>query len=117
GGNRDFVLSDIRAVAEAAHAKNALLKVIIETILLSEDEKRVACELSERAGAEFVKTSTGSRGGGATGGDVALMRRTVKIGVEASGGIRRAADATAILDDPDARFGESGGVHIIREMR
>ena len=117
GGNRDFVLSDIRAVAEAAHAKNALLKVIIETILLSEDEKRVACELSERAGADFVKTSTGFLGGVATVADVALMRRTVKIGVKASGGIRSAADAKAMIEAGADRLGTSGGVKIIREMR
>lgn len=117
GGNRDFVLSDIRAVAEAAHAKNALLKVIIETILLSEDEKRVACELSERAGADFVKTSTGFLGGVATVADVALMRRTVKVGVKASGGIRSAADAKAMIEAGADRLGTSGGVKIIREMR
>lgn len=117
GGNRDFVLSDIRAVAEAAHAKNALLKVIIETILLSEDEKRVACELSERAGADFVKTSTGFLGGVATVADVALMRRTVKIGVKASGGIRGAADAKAMIEAGAGRLGTSSGVKIIREMQ
>ena len=117
GGNRDFVLSDIRAVAEAAHAKKALLKVIIETILLSEDEKRIACELSERAGADFVKTSTGFLGGVATVADVALMRRTVKIGVKASGGIRSAADAKAMIEAGADRLGTSSSVKIIREMR
>lgn len=117
GGNRDFVLSDIRAVAEASHAKNALLKVIIETILLSEDEKRIACELSEQAGADFVKTSTGFLGGVATVADVALMRRTVKIGIKASGGIRSDADAKAMIEAGADRLGTSSGVKIIREMR
>ena len=117
GGNRNFVLSDIRAVAETAHANNALLKVIIETILLSEDEKRLACELSEQAGADFVKTSTGFLGGVATVADVALMRRTVKIGVKASGGIRSAADAKAMIEAGADRLGTSSGVTIIREMR
>ena len=116
-GNRDFVLSDIRAVAQAAHARKALLKVIIETILLSEDEKRIACELSEQAGADFVKTSTGFLGGVATVADVALMRRTVKIGVKASGGIRSAADAKAMIEAGADRLGTSSGVKIIREMR
>ena len=117
GGNRNFVLSDIRAVAETAHAKNALLKVIIETILLSEDEKRIACELSEQAGADFVKTSTGFLGGVATVADVALMRQTVKIGVKASGGIRSATDAKAMIEAGADRLGTSSGVKIIREMR
>lgn len=116
-GNRDYVLSDIRAVAEAAHAKDALLKVIIETILLTDDEKRLACELSEQAGADFVKTSTGFLGGVATVADVALMRRTVEIGVKASGGIRSAADAKAMIEAGAGRLGTSSGVKIIREMR
>jgi deoxyribose-phosphate aldolase len=117
GGNRDYVLSDIRAVAEAVHTKNALLKVIIETILLSEDEKVLACQLSEKAGADFVKTSTGFLGGVATVSDVALMRRTVKIGVKASGGIRNASDALAMIQAGADRLGTSSGVKIIREMR
>jgi deoxyribose-phosphate aldolase len=117
GGNREYVRSDIRAVADAAHAKDALLKVIIETILLSDDEKRLACELSESAGADFVKTSTGFLGGGATVADVALMRRTVKIGVKASGGIRIAADAKAMIEAGADRLGTSSGVQIIAEIR
>jgi deoxyribose-phosphate aldolase len=117
GGNRDFVVSDIRGVAEAVHARNALLKVIIETILLTEEEKVRACELSEQAGADFVKTSTGFLGGVATVADVALMRRTVKIGVKASGGIRNAADAKAMIDAGADRLGTSSGVKIVREIR
>ncbi len=116
-GNSDFVLSDIRAVADVAHNKNALLKVIIETILLTDDEKRIACELSERAGADFVKTSTGFLGGVATVADVALMRRAVKIGVKASGGIRGAADAKAMIEAGADRLGTSSGVKIVRELR
>lgn len=116
-GNRDFVLSDIRSVAEAVHSRNALLKVIIETILLTEDEKLLACELSEKAGADFVKTSTGFLGGVATVADVALMRHAVKIGVKASGGIRNAADAKAMIEAGADRLGTSSGVKIIREMR
>ena len=116
-GNRDFVLSDIRAVTDAAHSGRALLKVIIETILLSEDEKRLACELSEQAGADFVKTSTGFLGGVATVADVALMRRSVKIGVKASGGIRSAADAISMIEAGADRLGTSSSVNIIREIR
>jgi deoxyribose-phosphate aldolase len=118
GGNRDFVLSDIRAVAEAAHSRDALLKVIIETILLTEDEKKLASELTEQGGADFVKTSTGFLGGVATVADVALMRKAVKkIGVKASGGIRNAADAHAMIQAGANRLGTSSGVKIIREMR
>lgn len=116
-GNHEFVLADIRAVAEVVHAKRALLKVIIETILLTDDEKRIACELAENAGADFVKTSTGFLGGGATVADVALMRRAVKIGVKASGGIRNAADARAMIEAGADRLGTSSGVSIIRELR
>jgi deoxyribose-phosphate aldolase len=116
-GNRDLVSSEIRALAELAHERGALLKVILEMGLLSEDEKVIACELSERAGADFVKTSTGFLGGVATVGDVALMRRTVKIGVKASGGIRTAADAKAMIEAGAGRLGTSAGVNIVRELR
>jgi deoxyribose-phosphate aldolase len=117
GGNREYVLTDIRAVAEAVHEHGALLKVIIETILLTEDEKRIASELTEEAGADFVKTSTGFLGGVATVPDVALMRRAVKIGVKASGGIRNAADAKDMIEAGADRLGTSSGVKIIRELR
>ncbi|MGA2511056.1 MAG: deoxyribose-phosphate aldolase, partial [Candidatus Acidiferrales bacterium] len=83
-GEREVVQSDIRAVADVVHSHGALLKVILETGLLTNDEKVLACELSEKAGADFVKTSTGFLGGVATVEDVALMRRAVKIGVKAS---------------------------------
>jgi len=117
GGDRDIVLADIRAVAEAVHAQSALLKVILETFLLTNDEKVVACEIAEKAGADFVKTSTGFLGGIATVEDIALMRRTVKIGVKASGGIRTAADARAMINAGANRLGTSSGVNIIRELR
>jgi deoxyribose-phosphate aldolase len=116
-GNRDLVLSEIRALAELAHERGALLKVILEMGLLTEEEKVIACELSERAGADFVKTSTGFLGGVATVQDVALMRRTVKIGVKASGGIRGANDAKALIEAGANRLGTSAGVNIVRELR
>lgn len=116
-GDRELVLSDIRAVAEAVHAQKSLLKVILETGLLTEDEKRIACEISEKAGADFVKTSTGFLGGVATVEDVALMRRTVTIGVKASGGIRTASDARKMIDAGANRLGTSAGVNIIHEWR
>jgi deoxyribose-phosphate aldolase len=115
--NRELVRSDIAAVAGAVHVRKALLKVILETGLLTDDEKRAACEISEKAGADFVKTSTGFLGGGATLGDVALMRRTVTIGVKASGGIRSAADARKMIEAGATRLGTSSGVAIVRELR
>jgi deoxyribose-phosphate aldolase len=115
--NRELVHDDVAAVAGAVHAQTALLKVILETGLLTDDEKRTACEISEKAGADFVKTSTGFLGGGATMEDVALMRRAVKIGVKASGGIRTAADARKMIEAGATRLGTSNGVAIVREMR
>ncbi len=115
-GDKELVRAEIRAVAEAVHAQSALLKVILETFLLNNDEKVIACELAEQSGADFVKTSTGFLGGVATVEDVALMRRTVKIGVKASGGIRTAADARAMIDAGANRLGTSSGVNIIREL-
>src|ERR1700683_39044 len=103
--NHELVRSDIAAVAGAVHAEKALLKVILETGLLTDDEKRAACEISERAGADFVKTSTGFLGGVATVEDVALMRQTVTIGVKASGGIRSAADARRMIEAGATRCG------------
>jgi deoxyribose-phosphate aldolase len=117
GGNREFVLSDIKAVADVVHEHRALLKVIMETILLTDTEKLAACEISEKAGADFVKTSTGFLGGVATVDDVALLRRAVKIGVKASGGIRTATDARAMMAAGANRLGTSSGANIIRELR
>lgn len=118
-GDRGLVLSDIRGVAEVTHARGGLLKVILETVLLSDEEKKMACEISVEATADFVKTSTGFLGGGATVADVALMRRIVgdAIGVKASGGIRTAGDATAMIAAGANRIGTSSGVSIIRELR
>jgi deoxyribose-phosphate aldolase len=116
-GDRELVLSDIRAVAEVVHAQKSLLKVILETGLLTGDEKLVACEISEKAGADFVKTSTGFLGGVATVEDVALMRRAVTVGVKASGGIRTASDARKMIEAGANRLGTSSGVNIIREWR
>jgi len=116
-GNRELVLSDIRAVAESVHVQKSLLKVILETVLLTNDEKVLACEISEKAGADFVKTSTGFLSGVATVEDVALMRRAVTIGVKASGGIRTAVDARKMVEAGANRLGTSSGVNIIRELR
>jgi deoxyribose-phosphate aldolase len=93
------------------------VKVIIETSLLSDEEKVAACLLAARAGADFVKTSTGFSGGGATAADIALMRRAVgpDVGVKASGGVRSLADARAMVAAGATRIGASAGVAIVRE--
>jgi deoxyribose-phosphate aldolase len=113
-GNDDFVKQDIQAVVNAAKG-NALSKVIIETSLLTDDEKVRACQLAKEAGADFVKTSTGFSGGGATIEDVALMRKTVgpDMGVKASGGVRDLAQAKAVIDAGATRIGASSGVAIV----
>ncbi|MFB3815215.1 MAG: deoxyribose-phosphate aldolase [Terriglobales bacterium] len=117
-GDHVYVRNDIRAVAEVTHAGGAILKVIIEAALLTKDEKGLACELAVAAGADFVKTSTGFGGGGATVEDVALMRSVVgpNVGVKASGGIRTAADAIAMLKAGANRLGTSGSVGIVKEI-
>ena len=111
------VEDDIRAVAEAAHENGVLLKVIIETALLTDDEKVRACLASKNAGADFVKTSTGFAKGGATADDVALMRRTVgsALGVKASGGVKGIEDARAMFEAGATRIGASVGVKIAQE--
>jgi deoxyribose-phosphate aldolase len=116
-GDRQYVENDIRGVAEIAHAGGAILKVILETSLLSRDEKTVACQLSLAAGADFVKTATGLLGG-ATVEDVVLMRSVVgdRIGVKASGGIRSAAEMVAMVRAGANRIGTSAGVKIAREL-
>jgi deoxyribose-phosphate aldolase len=118
-GDDKLVAADIRAVAEVVHRKKALLKVILETGLLSDEEKVTACKLAVQAGADFVKTCTGFLGGGATVADVALMRRTVgnNIGVKASGGVRSAADAKSMIEAGANRIGTSSGVNIVRGLR
>lgn len=114
-GDDDIVLRDIQAVVDAAAGK-ALVKVIIETALLSDDEKVRACKLAVQAGADFVKTSTGFQGGGATAEDVALMRRTVgpDVGVKASGGVRSLNDVTQMVEAGATRIGASSGVQIVQ---
>jgi deoxyribose-phosphate aldolase len=112
-GDLVTVESDIRAVTEAADG--VLTKVIIETALLTEEEKVTACELAVKAGADFVKTSTGFSGGGATVADIALMRKTVgpDIGVKASGGVRDREATLAMIEAGATRIGASAGVQII----
>ena len=112
------VQADIQAVFDVVHEQKALLKVIIETALLTREEKTKACELAVAAGAHFVKTSTGFAGGGATVEDVALMRATVgnHAQVKASGGIRSAADLMAMVAAGADRIGASASVAIVREL-
>ena len=116
-GDDCTVEDDIRAVAEAAHENNVLLKVIIETALLTDEEKVRACLASKNAGADFVKTSTGFAKGGATADDVALMRRTVgrNLGVKASGGVKGIDDARKMFEAGATRIGASVGVKIAQE--
>ncbi|SFA70232.1 deoxyribose-phosphate aldolase [Lentibacillus halodurans] len=112
--NDEAVQRDIEAVVEEAEG-SALVKVIIETSLLDHDEKVRACQLAKTAGADFVKTSTGFSGGGATIEDIALMRKTVgsDMGVKASGGVRDLASTKAMIDAGANRIGASAGVDII----
>ncbi|HHT7642535.1 TPA: deoxyribose-phosphate aldolase [Streptococcus suis] len=112
-GNYDLVLEDIKAVVAASGDK--LVKVIIEACLLTDDEKVKACQLSQEAGADYVKTSTGFSTGGATVADVALMRKTVgpDMGVKASGGARSYEDAIAFIEAGASRIGASSGVAIM----
>lgn len=113
-GNDQLVEEDIRAVVEAANG--TVVKVIIETCLLTEEEIVRACELSVKAGAHFVKTSTGFSTGGATVEDIALMRKTVgpDIGVKASGGVRSVEDFDAMVAAGATRIGASSGVSIAK---
>ena len=113
-GNADLVESDIRAVVEASGEK--LVKVIIEACLLTNDEKVLACQLAQKAGADFVKTSTGFSTGGATLADVKLMRQTVgpDMGVKAAGGARSYADAVAFVEAGATRIGTAAGVAILK---
>jgi deoxyribose-phosphate aldolase len=114
-GNLKAVAVDIAGVVAAAHARGALVKVIIETCLLTDDQKIAACDISKKAGADFVKTSTGFSTHGATIHDVALMRRVVgpDMGVKASGGIRTLEDLEAMRAAGATRIGTSSGVQIV----
>ena len=117
GGDYDYVENDIRAVAEAAHKGGAILKVIIETCYLTDEEKTVACQLSEKAGADFVKTSTGYGTHGATPEDVALMRAAVsdKVKVKAAGGMRTLDAILAVRAAGADRCGVSATEAIMQE--
>lgn len=110
----DEVLEDIKAVVNAAD-KKALVKVIIETCLLTDEEKERACKLAKDAGADFVKTSTGFSTGGATKEDIALMRKTVgtEMGVKASGGVRTYEDAVTMIESGATRIGASASIAIV----
>jgi deoxyribose-phosphate aldolase len=110
------VAKDIRGVVNAAHARGIIVKVIIETTLLDDEEKTIACLSAKEEGADFVKTSTGFAGGGATVKDVALMRKTVgpQMGVKASGGVRTYEDAESMIKAGATRIGASAGVKIIQ---
>ncbi len=116
-GDDCAVEADIRAVVEAAHEYEVLCKVIIETALLTDEEKVRACLAAKRAGADFVKTSTGVATGGATIAAVALMRRTVgaAMGVKASGGVKGIDDARQMVEAGATRIGASVGVKIAQE--
>lgn len=117
-GDKQRVEADIRGVAEVVHDFGGILKVILETSMLTLDEKLLACHLSVAAGADFVKTSTGFGGGGATVDDIALMRGVVgeNLGVKASGGVRTAQDAAAMVRAGASRLGTSAGVAIVKEL-
>jgi len=114
-GKTTEVREDIAAVAAACHGQGAILKVILETALLTDDEKVTACKLCQGGGADFVKTSTGFSTGGATAADIALMRKTVgpDMGVKAAGGIHNYAEAMAMIEAGATRIGASKGIAIV----
>ena len=117
--SKDYALveRDIAMVARACHAGGAILKVIIEAALLTDEDKVIACQLSKAAGADYVKTSTGFGPGGATAEDVALMRRAVgpELGVNAAGGIKNLADAKEMVAAGATRIGASAGIKFVQE--
>jgi deoxyribose-phosphate aldolase len=114
-GDYEYVFNDINQLALAAKKYNSLLKVILETALLTDEEKVKACLLAKKAKADFVKTSTGFSKGGATASDVALMKYVVgsTVGVKASGGIRTYEDAEAMIESGADRIGASASVKIL----
>lgn len=117
-GDLTLAARDIHEVVRVGHQAGAIVKVIIETALLNDEEKITACLLAKEAGADFVKTSTGFSGGGATVEDVNLMRRVVgpEMGVKASGGVRDFADAQNMVKAGATRIGASAGVQIVQEQ-
>jgi deoxyribose-phosphate aldolase len=110
---------DIATVVKTCHAHNVLCKVILETSLLNDEEKVIACQIAKVAGADFVKTSTGFGGGGATAADVALMRKVVgpDIGIKAAGGVRTYKEAQTMVAAGATRIGASAGVAIVKAER
>ncbi|MFL6415295.1 MAG: deoxyribose-phosphate aldolase [Bryobacteraceae bacterium] len=117
-GEARVVGEELKKLADLTHANGAILKVILETSLLSAEEKRVACRLAVEAGLDFVKTSTGFAGGGATAEDVSVMRSIVGhgIGVKASGGIRTLPALREMVNAGASRIGTSSGISILREL-
>lgn len=115
-GREEDVLNDIKAVVDAA-GDRAIVKVIIETCLLTDEEKVLACKLAKKAGAHFVKTSTGFSTGGATIEDIKLMRETVgpEMGVKASGGVRDLKTSLAMIEAGATRIGASASVSIVKD--
>lgn len=114
-GDEHYVLNDIKQVVNICHSKNVLCKVIIETSLLTDDLKVKACELVKQAGADYVKTSTGFNGGGATLEDIALMKNTVgdQVKIKASGGIKTYEQAVAFIEAGCSRLGTSSTEEIL----
>jgi deoxyribose-phosphate aldolase len=119
GGQMDLVCDDIRAVVKVAHARGALVKVILENAYLSEEQKVLACQLCEQAGADFVKTSTGFAPTGATVADIQLMRASVgsHVQVKAAGGVRTLDAALAVIDAGVTRVGATATAAILEEFR
>lgn len=117
-GDRALVQTEMRSLTQMAHRHGGLLKLILENVLLSQEEKILACALAVDAGVDFVKTSSGLADGGATASDVALMRGVVglSIGVKAAGGIRTAAQFMEMVDAGANRVGTSASVQIMREL-
>ena len=118
-GDRTRVEADMRGLVEVSHDNGAILKITVETALLSLEEKILACQLAAAAGADYVKSSTGFSRGGAVAADISLMRGVVgnKIGVKASGGIRTLEDAQTMIDAGANRIGTSAGITIIEAAR
>ena len=116
--DRAFVQREMRSLAQLAHNRGALLKIILENALLNQEEKILACALAMEAGADFVKTSTGFAASGATAADVVLMRGVVgmKLGVKAAGGIRTAAQFMDMVEAGANRIGASASVKIVQEL-
>jgi len=113
----ELVEQDIAAVARTCHDNGAICKVIIEAALLTEEEKVMACQLAKKAGADYVKTSTGFGPGGATVEDVALMRRVIgpSMGIKAAGGVRTLETVREMIEAGATRIGTSSGVKIVQE--